>query len=71
MDRPEDHSSDPETLAVLREAFDLAWAKLPPELRTVIVKSALAEVIKHLAKQGETEPLRLSARALKVFHGLT
>jgi hypothetical protein len=62
---------DAEAPAHLREAFDLALAKLPPELQTPVGKGVVEEVIKHVAKQGETEPLKLSERALEVLHGRT
>jgi hypothetical protein len=62
---------DPEMLALLREAFDLAWAKIPPARQNAVLKSALVELIKQIARQGETESHRLSARALGALHGLT
>jgi hypothetical protein len=67
----DDKSFDPETLALLREAFDIAWAKIPPARQSAVLKSALVELLKHIARQGETEPHRLSARALAALHGLT
>ena len=39
METVEIRSFDPETLALLREAFDLAWAKIPPEQETAVSKS--------------------------------
>ena len=72
MTSPEQPSSDPpETLALLRDAFDLAWPKLRPEQQTDVGKKALEAVVKRVAKQGETDPLELSARAVKVLTGLT
>ena len=67
METIETPSFDPETLAKVREAFDLAWARLPREKQTAANKNALASVIMHFAEQGETEPLRLSTRALKAL----
>jgi hypothetical protein len=67
----DDKSFDPETLALLREAFDLAWAKIPPAQQNAVLRNTLAELIKQIARQGETEPYKLSARALAAFHGLT
>jgi hypothetical protein len=67
----DDHDSLEPDASLLREAFDLAWAKIPPSQQNVVLKSALAELVKRIAKQGETSPRRLSARALSALRGLT
>jgi hypothetical protein len=71
METVETGSFDPETLAQVREAFDLAWAKLPREKQTAASRNALAAVVMHFAEHGETEPLRLSARALKALRWIS
>jgi hypothetical protein len=55
---------DPETLAVLKAAFDEACLALPPGQHTPSVRSALAQRILKKASQGERDPLRLRAYAL-------
>ena len=55
---------DPETVALLREALDDAWACLSPELQARIQKTALAERILKSAARGERDRKRLRAAAL-------
>jgi len=44
---------DPETVTLLREALDDAWACLSPELQATMQKTALAERILKSAARGE------------------
>ncbi len=46
---------DPETVTLLREALDDAWACLPPALQAAMQKTALAERILKSAAQGERD----------------
>jgi hypothetical protein len=55
---------DPETVTLLRETLDDAWARLSPELQTTMQKTALAERILKCAAQGERDRKRLRAAAL-------
>jgi len=57
-------SYDPDTVRILREVLDDAWATLPSEQQTQTEKSALALAILRLASNGERDPTRLSALAL-------
>jgi hypothetical protein len=50
---------DPETVAILREILDDAWASLPPEQQATMQKTALAERILKSAAQGERDRERL------------
>ena len=54
---------DPETVILLREALDDAWAGLSPELQATMQKTALAERILTAAR-GERDRKRLRAAAL-------
>ena len=54
---------DPETVILLREALDDAWACLSPELQATMQKTALAERILTAAR-GERDRKRLRAAAL-------
>jgi hypothetical protein len=56
---------DPETVALLRTTLDRAWASLPPSQRAVTSQSILAERILRAAAQGERDPDRLRARAIR------
>jgi hypothetical protein len=56
---------DPETLIILRETLDGAWASLRPEQRTKMQKSMLAERILKCAAQGERRRRRLLDAALQ------
>ena len=55
---------DPETVALLREALDDAWACLPPEQQATKQKSALAVRILKSAARGERNRNRLRDAAL-------
>ena len=55
---------DPETLDVLKSAFDDAYRALPAGQRTAEMRTKLAERILRKASQGERDPLRLRAYAL-------
>ena len=57
-------SYDPDTVRILREVLDDAWATLPSEHQTQTEKSALALAILKLASNGERDPTRLSALAV-------
>ena len=45
------HGIDPETLIVLQEAFDAAWAAVPEDCRSETRKSELTQVILNLAAE--------------------
>ena len=49
---------DPETVTLLRETLDDAWAYLSPELQATMQKTALAERI--LKARGERDRKRLA-----------
>ena len=55
---------DPETVTLLRETLDDAWARLSPELQATMQKTALAERILKSAASGERDRKRLRAAAL-------
>jgi hypothetical protein len=55
---------DPETVALLRETLDDAWACLAPEQQATMQKTALAERILKSAAQGERDRERLRDAAL-------
>jgi hypothetical protein len=57
---------DPETVALLRETLDDAWACLSPELQATMQKTALAERILKSAARGERDRKRLCAAALNL-----
>jgi len=57
-------SFDPETVTLLRETLDDAWASLRPQQRAAMQKSALAECLLKSAAQGERSPSRLRDAAL-------
>ena len=52
---------DPETVILLRETLDDAWACLSPELQATMQKTALAERILKSAARGERDQKRLLA----------
>jgi hypothetical protein len=58
-------SFDPETVALLRTALDRAWDSLPAGQQAVTSRSILAERILKAAAQGERDPDRLRARAIR------
>jgi hypothetical protein len=55
---------DPETLTILKAAFDEACGFLPADQRTSEMRSAVAERILNLASRGERDPVRLRTFAL-------
>jgi hypothetical protein len=55
---------DPETVTLLRETLDDAWACLSPDLQGTMQKTALAERILKSAAHGERDRKRLRAAAL-------
>lgn len=55
---------DPETVALLRETLDDAWACLPPEQQATMQKSTLAVRILKSAARGERDRNRLRDAAL-------
>ena len=57
-------SFDPETVTLLREALDDAWACLRPEQRATMQKTALAERMLKSAARGERDRKRLRDAAL-------
>ena len=58
-------SFDPETVTVLREVLDDAWARLRPTQQATMPKTTLAERILRSAAQGERDRERLMDAALK------
>ena len=57
-------SFDPETVALLRETLEGAWAALRPEQQATMQKTALAERILKSAADGERDRKRLRDAAL-------
>jgi hypothetical protein len=57
-------SFDPETVALLRETLDDAWASLRPEQQATMQKTTLAVRILKSAAQGERDRIRLRDAAL-------
>jgi hypothetical protein len=57
-------SFDPETLAILKFAFDDACGQLAEYRHTPNMRSMLAERILRLAAKGERDPVRLRTYAL-------
>ena len=55
---------DPETVTILREILDDAWACLRPEQQATMLKTTLAERILKSAAQGERDRERLRDVAL-------
>lgn len=55
---------DPETLIVLRNALDEAWALLPDARKSKTEKSFMAQCILKQAADGVRDPIRLRASAL-------
>jgi hypothetical protein len=56
-----------ETVALLREVLDDAWASLRPEQQATMLKTTLAERILRSAAQGERDRERLFDAALMEF----
>src|SRR5437016_5347118 len=55
---------DPETLILLRQVLDEAWAALPGGSKSETVKSEMAQHILKQAADGVRDPVRLRASAL-------
>ena len=55
---------DPETVAILRETLDDAWASLRPEQQATMLKTTLAGRMLKSAAQGERDRDRLRDAAL-------
>ena len=55
---------DLDTVALLRDALDDAWASLRPDQRATTSRTLLAEAILKEAAQGERNPERLIDAAL-------
>ncbi|HKA77369.1 MAG TPA: hypothetical protein VKD19_09705 [Pseudolabrys sp.] len=58
---------DLETVALLREILDDAWASLRPEQQATMLKTTLAERILNLAARGERDREQLLDAALAQF----
>jgi len=58
---------DLETVALLREVLDDAWASLRPEQQAAMLKTTLAKRILKAAAQGERDRERLLDAALVEF----
>ena len=58
---------DLETVALLRQTLDDAWASLRPEQQAKMLKTSLAERILKSAALGERDPARLRDAALLEF----
>jgi hypothetical protein len=67
MDGKESVYFDLETVALLRETPDDAWASLRSEHQATMLKTTLAERILKSAAQGERDPARLRDAALMEF----
>ena len=67
MDGKEPPYFDLETVALLRETLDDAWASLRPEEQATMLKTTLAERILKSAAQGERDRERLRDAALMGF----
>ena len=55
---------DPETIAMLRDVLDEAYAAIPKSLREPSIKTELAAVILKKASAGQRDPTRLRTQAL-------
>jgi len=56
---------DAETIAVMKNALDEAWARLPPKMQATMLKTTLAERILKFAAEGERNRERLRDAALR------
>ena len=56
---------DPETITILKETLDDAWARLRPHQQATMLKSTLAERLLKSAAQGERDRKRLLDAALQ------
>jgi len=61
---------DPETLNIMRDALDQAWALLPEDSRNKHLKIDLADRVLRKAAAGERDPARLCIAALTTGTGL-
>jgi hypothetical protein len=57
-------SFEPETITLMQEALEEAWASIPFNTRAGLSKTLLAEGILRAAAQGERDLAHLRARAL-------
>lgn len=64
MDSKQAASFDLDTVALLRDALDEAWARLRPHQRATTSRTLLAEGILREAAKGERAPERLIDAAL-------
>jgi hypothetical protein len=55
---------DPETLNVMRDALDQAWALLPQDCKSKFLKVDMADRVLRKAADGERDPAVLRAAAL-------
>jgi hypothetical protein len=55
---------DPETLNMLREALDHAWATVPDHRKSKFLKSDMADRVLRMAARGVRDPAKLRAAAL-------
>jgi hypothetical protein len=62
MDENRNIFFEPETIALMKKAFEDACSRVPPQ--RPVVRSVLAERILRAAANGERDPVRLRARAL-------
>jgi hypothetical protein len=62
-----DHAFQPDEVAALSEAFDLALQKLRLVNRQDPAAITLAKIIIELAKRGERDPVRLSDGAVAIL----
>jgi hypothetical protein len=58
---------DSETIALVKEALDDAWDRLPPKTQATLLKTTLAERILKSAAEGERNRERLRYAALRDF----
>jgi hypothetical protein len=58
---------DSETIALMKEALDDAWDRLPPKRQATLLKTTLAERILKSAAEGERNRERLRDAALRDF----
>ena len=71
MDQKKPAYFDLETVALLRETLDDAWACLRPQERATTSRTQLAEGILALAAEGERNPDRLIDAALMAAGSLS
>lgn len=55
---------DPETLNIMRDALDQAWALLPEDSKNKHLKIDMADRVLRRAAMGERDPIRLCRAAL-------